>query len=132
MWLKHPAWIPIAWLLSVLNVAAVWFAARPGEAWHATTHALLALIFGVGAQWLNARRRTLNASRGGAESFGEIAALREEFAALREGQAQILKRLEPTLDALAVELERVGENQRFLTKVIADPSRSSEGGTHNG
>jgi hypothetical protein len=127
VWFKHRAWIPIAWLLSVLNVAAVWFAARPGEAWHATTHALLALLFGVGAQWLNARRRTFETSVGGAAPPSEIAELRAELAALREGQSQILKRLEPTLDALAVELERVGENQRFLTKVIADPSRNSEG-----
>jgi len=127
VWFKHRAWIPIAWLLSVLNVAAVWFAARPGEAWHATTHALLALLLGVGAQWLNARRRTFETAVGGAAPPSEIAELRAEFAALREGQSQILKRLEPTLDALAVELERVGENQRFLTKVIADPSRNSEG-----
>ena len=127
MWFKHRAWIPIAWLLSILNVAAVWFAARPGEAWHATTHAILGLIFGVGAQWLNARRRTLEGFSSGAASPSEIATLREEIASLREGQSQMLKRLEPTLDALAVELERVGENQRFLTKVIADPSRNSGG-----
>jgi hypothetical protein len=126
VWFKHRAWIPIAWLLSVLNVAAVWFAARPGEAWHATTHALLALVFGVGGQWLNARRRMLEISVGGPEPLGEIGALRAELAALRDGQAQILTRLEPTLDALAVELERVGENQRFLTKVIADPSRNPD------
>ena len=127
MWFKHRAWIPIAWLLSVANIAAVWFAARPGEAWHATTHALLGLLFGVGGQWLNVRRRTLESSVRGAASPAEIEAFRAELASLREGQSQILKRLEPTLDALAVELERVGENQRFLTKVIADPSRDAEG-----
>ena len=127
MWFKHRAWIPIAWLLSIVNVAAVWFAARPGEAWHATTHAILGLLFGVGGQWLNARRRTLQGFGSGVASPSEIAVLREEIASLRDGQSQILKRIEPTLEALAVELERVGENQRFLTKVIADPSRNSEG-----
>jgi len=40
-----------------VNLAAVWFAARPAEAWHATLHAVLAVLFGLGAQRLAARRR---------------------------------------------------------------------------
>ena len=55
MWFKHRAWIPVMWLLSAANVASVWFAARPGETWHATAHALLAVLFGLEAQYL-ARR----------------------------------------------------------------------------
>ena len=47
MWFKHRAWIPIAWLLSLANLGAVWFAALPGEPWHATTHALLAVLFAL-------------------------------------------------------------------------------------
>src|SRR5262245_55349564 len=54
MWFKHRAWIPIAWILSVVNVLAVWFAAQPGEPWHATSHALLGVLFAVGAQRLSA------------------------------------------------------------------------------
>ena len=42
---------------SSLNLGAVWFAARPAEAWHATLHAVLAVLFGLGAQRLAARRR---------------------------------------------------------------------------
>jgi len=60
VWFKHRAWIPVAWLLSAANVASVWFAAAPGEAAHATVHALLAVLFGVGAQHL-ARRKQLAA-----------------------------------------------------------------------
>ena len=56
MWFKHRAWIPVAWLLSLGNVAAVWFAARPGEPWHATAHALLAVAFALGARRLMARQ----------------------------------------------------------------------------
>jgi hypothetical protein len=57
MWFRHRAWIPIAWLLCLVNVVSVWFAARPGETWHATIHAALAVLFGLGAQWLAMRRR---------------------------------------------------------------------------
>jgi hypothetical protein len=58
VWFKHRAWIPVAWLLCLGNLAAVWFAARPAEAWHATFHALLAVLFGLGAQRLAARGRS--------------------------------------------------------------------------
>jgi len=52
MWFKHRAWIPVAWLLCLGNLISVWFAARPAEPWHATVHALLAVLFGLGAQRL--------------------------------------------------------------------------------
>jgi hypothetical protein len=101
MWFKHRAWIPVAWLLSLGNLVAVWFAAQPAEAWHATIHALLAVLFGVGAQRLMARRPSL-----------------------LHGQAAIgddrEKRLEQAIDAIAIELERVGEGQRFVTKLLAE------------
>jgi membrane protein implicated in regulation of membrane protease activity len=60
MWFKHRAWIPVAWLASALNLAGVWFAARPAEPWHATTHALLAVLFALGARRLSARRQALS------------------------------------------------------------------------
>ena len=101
MWFKHRAWIPVAWLLSLGNVVAVWFAALPAEATHATIHALLAVLFGVGAQRLMARRQL--ASRG-------QPAIGDE----RERQ------LEQAIDAIALELERVGEGQRFVTKLLAE------------
>ena len=37
MWFKHKAWISSVAGLPT-NVVAVWFAARPGETWHATGH----------------------------------------------------------------------------------------------
>jgi hypothetical protein len=58
MWLKHRAWIPVSWALAAINIGAVWFAARPGEAWHAIGHALLAVAFALGARHLMARRQT--------------------------------------------------------------------------
>jgi hypothetical protein len=35
-----------------------------------------------------------------------------------------LARVEQAVEAIAIEVERVGEGQRFLTKLLADPSSS--------
>ena len=108
MWFKHRAWIPIAWLLSLGNVVSIWFAAAPGEPWHATVHGALAVLLGVGAERLMARRR---APRGGADvTVGD----------------ERMQRLETAIDAIAVELERIGEGQRFVTKVLAEPGGALE------
>ncbi len=106
MWFKHRAWIPIAWLLSLVNLGAVWFAAQPGEAWHATAHALLAVLFGVGAMRLMARHESL--VRGAEPALGD----------------ERMQRLEQAIDSMAVEIERVGEGQRFVTKLMADKGRA--------
>ena len=127
MWFKHRAWIPIAWILSVVNVGAVWFAAQPGEPWHASIHALLGLLFGLGAQRLSARQRAMRMAVGGTEFPTDVAALRAELAALREDQSEILQRVAHSVDAVAIEVERVGESQRYLTKAMADLPRDSEG-----
>ena len=132
MWFKHRAWIPVAWLLCLINAVAVWFAAQPGEPWHATTHALLAVLFGLGAQRLAVRRRALTGVAGGAELPADVATLRAELSALREGQSEILRRLEIGVDSIAVELERVGENQRFLTKALAEKARGLDSGASGG
>ena len=101
---KHRAWIPIAWLLSLGNVVSVWFAAAPGEPWHATIHAVLAVVFGVGGERLMARRR---APRGVELTSGD----------------ERMNRLENAIDAIAVELERIGEGQRYVTKLLAESGR---------
>ena len=121
MWFKHRAWIPIAWVLSLVNLGAVWFAAQPAEPWHATTHAVLAVLFGLGAQRLAARRRALSDGVGTAELPSDITTLREELTALRQAHFETLKHVEQSVDAIAIELERIGEGQRFLTKVVGDP-----------
>lgn len=108
MWFKHRAWIPIAWLLSLGNVVSVWFAALPAEPWHATVHAALAVLFALGAQRLKARQQ---------------APLQTEVM-LGEDR---MKSLEQAIDSIAVELERIGEGQRFVTKLLADRSREPEG-----
>jgi hypothetical protein len=126
VWFKHRAWIPIAWLLSLANVGAVWFAAQPAEPWHATAHAVLGVLFGLGAQRLSARRQALKTGGVGADRPADLATIRAEVAELREGQYETMKRLEQGVEAIAIELERVGEGQRFLTKVLGEPHRNLE------
>lgn len=100
MWFKHRAWIPVSWLLSVINVAAVWFAATPAEPWHATTHALLAVLFALGAQHLSARGRP----------------------AVNHGEPD---QLQQSIDAIALEVERISEGQRYVTKMVDERLRQS-------
>ena len=109
---KHRAWIPVAWLLSAGNLGAVWFAARPGEAWHASVHALLAVAFGIGAQRLQMRRRSTAAPD--VDMVARVKALESRMANPEQQQ------LAQSLDAIALEVERIGESQRYLTKVIVE------------
>lgn len=109
MWFKHRAWIAVASLLSVVNGAAVWFAARPAEPWHATVHAVLAVLFGLGAQYLALRKQpTIDAN---VVTRQELEA---RFARLEPQQ------LTQAMEAIAVEVERIGENQRYLTKLLTE------------
>lgn len=116
MWFKHRAWIAVAGVLSLANVVAIWFAAEPGEAWHATTHGLLAVLFGLGAQHLARRQSPITAT---------------DMMTRQELEARFAK-LEPqqvtqALETIAVEVERIGENQRYLTKLLTErDARSPE------
>ncbi len=96
MWFKHRAWIPIAWLLSLLNLGAVWFAAQPAEPWHATTHALLAVLFAVGARHLMART------------------------AAAPIEPSRVERLQQGIDVIALEVERISEGQRYVAKLLTE------------
>jgi hypothetical protein len=116
VWFKHRAWIPIAWLLSLANLVAVWFAARPGEPLHASVHALLAVLFALGAQYL-ALRKTVAAN-------AEVLARQDMKARLATPEPP---QVAQTLDAIAIEVERIGEGQRYLTKLLTErEARSPE------
>jgi hypothetical protein len=84
MTFKPAIWYPIAVVLSVGNLAAVWFAAGPGEALHATIHATLAVAFGLWAQRLRSgpRRSQLHAGLEPLEL--EVDQLRQELSETQE------------------------------------------------
>lgn len=109
VWFKHRAWIPIAWLLSFGNLVSVWFAARPAEPWHATIHALLAVLFAVGAQRLAARRGTAVTP-----DNKEIDESRRAFDAMQSRLGELEERLDFTERLLAKhrDAERPGSPPR--------------------
>lgn len=100
MWFKHRAWVPVAWLLSLANLVAVWFAAQPAEPWHATAHSLLAVLFALGAQRLMARQRS-------------------------PADQNRLDQLQQSVDVVALEVERISEGQRYVTRLLDETLRPS-------
>ncbi len=92
---KTRFWNAALVLLSAGNLVSVWFAAQPGEPWHATIHAGLALGFGL---WAQARMRLEETrSRAGALDKGsevEIPALRDEVGEVRRELGEMQERLD--------------------------------------
>jgi hypothetical protein len=91
---KARFWNAVLVLLSAGNVVSVWFAAQPGEPWHATIHAALGLAFGL---WAQSRMRLEARLRAGAldeGSGGEIPALRDEVGEVRRELGEVQERLD--------------------------------------
>ena len=92
---KTRFWNAVLVLLSAGNLVSVWFAARPGEPWHATIHAALALAFGLWGQ----RRMRLEEARPGAGALDqgsgvEIPALQDEVGEVRRELGEVQERLD--------------------------------------
>lgn len=92
---KTRFWNAVLVLLSAGNLVSVWFAAGPGEPWHATIHATLALGFGLWAQ----RRMRFEGARWGAGALDkgsevETAALRDEVGDVRRELDEVQERLD--------------------------------------
>ena len=97
-------WEPIAWVLCLANVGGVWFAARPAEPWHATLHAGLAVLFGLWAERLAVRQHAVIS--------GSDPQMVQRLAAL--------ERIELIVEATAIEVERISEANRFMSKLLAE------------
>lgn len=104
MTFKPAVWIPIAAVLSVINLAGVWVAAAPGEPLHATIHAALAVAFALWAQRL--RRRQL-----GTPTDADLNALELEVQDLRRELAEAHERVDFAERVLA-EGEKVRRDDR--------------------
>ena len=97
---KSRIWFPIAVVLAVLNVVATGFAAAGAEPVHASTHAALAVAFGIWAQYL--RRRT-----GGGESETQIDVL------------DAVDRLDAEVNKLRLEVSEMQERLDFAERLLA-------------
>jgi hypothetical protein len=95
----------LAALFTLVNIGGGVYAGLMGEVRHAGLHVLLAAV-GIYLTWVVGARRRLRAA-----------------APLAAGTASPelssrLTNLEQSLDAIAVEVERVGEGQRFMTRLF--------------
>ena len=99
-------WYPIAVVLAVINVAAVWFAAAPGEPLHATVHAALGAAFAVWATRLHMR----SGEEGRRDA--ELDALELEGEDLRRALAEAEERVEFAERMLAQQPERRPDQDR--------------------
>ena len=108
MTFKPATWFPIAVGLSVLNLVGVGFATGPA---HTTTHAALALAFGLWAGRLRSRL-------GGSERQARPEAL--------EAQVSGLEALEAEVSRLRQEVSEMQERLDFAERLLAqrpDPRR---------
>lgn len=87
-------WFPVALVLSLVNMVAVWFAAQPAEPMHATVHAALAVAFGVWAQRLRSGAHGGVALKDRLEEADAFRALEGEVGMLREALTESQTRLE--------------------------------------
>ena len=96
-------WLVGAVIFTLVNAVAAGFALARGEALHSTGHAALALLGTVAALWLGARLA------------------RSDRTALPPADER-LERLQQSMDAIALEVERIGEAQRFSARLQSERS----------
>ena len=96
MTFKPALWYPIAIVLTVVNVAGVWFATGPTPPWHATMHAGLAVVSGLWARRLRQARggSQRRVGRDAAEALDALEALELETSTLRQALGETQERLD--------------------------------------
>ena len=95
-------WFVVASIFTLINVGGAGAAAVAGEVLHAAAHVVLALL-GAYFVWRLAPR-----------------ARRQEMVVVAAEADPRLDRIQQSLDAIGLEVERLGEAQRFTTKVMAE------------
>lgn len=103
---RSKIWLVVASLFTVANVGGAVFAAVQGELLHAAAHVVLVPV-GAFLVWRLAHsRRIWGGGSALAVAGGEI--------------TDSLTHLQQSVDAVAVEVERIGEGQRFITRVFTE------------
>jgi hypothetical protein len=115
---RSKVWWVAAVLFFLINLGGAVAAAMGGEWLHAAAHAVL-LLPGAYLVWRLAPRRYADriwprVEAVEADASGEL--------------TDRLSNLEQSLDAVAVEVERVGEGQRFMTRFFAEKGIPRAGG----
>jgi hypothetical protein len=103
-------WTAVAAVFTAVNSAGAVFAAVAAEPIHAGVHVLLGLI-GIYLTWRLSPWRTAH------RTFPSGYAASAELPA---DPMDRLSQIERSVDAVAIEVERIGEGQRFMTKVLTE------------
>ena len=102
----YAAWRVAAMIFTAVNLVGLGMAGAAGEEIHSAVHVVLSLG-GAGAIWRLGRRDgrldTTNAAMGDAR----------------------LEQLQQSIDAIALEVERIGEAQRFHSKLQSERSETA-------
>lgn len=101
---RSKVWLAVASLFNLINASGGGYAVALGEDVHAAVHAGL-LVLGTIWAWRLATRA------GQQDSTGLLAADRME-------------QLQESVDAIAIEVERIGEAQRFTAKLKQEPTET--------
>ena len=105
-------WLVVASLFALLNLGAAGVAAVGGAVLHTAAHVGLSLL-GAYFVWRLAPRVR------GQEMLAEEEMLDDQEAVPR------LERLQQSLDAIGLEVERIGEAQRFTAKIVAERAHAA-------
>jgi hypothetical protein len=115
---RSMVWWVVAALFLFVNLGGAVIAAAQGELLHAGIHAGL-LLLGASLMWQLAPKRH------GRRIWHRGPSLSREL-------ADRLTQLEQSVDAVAIEVERIGEGQRFITRLFTEkgiPRAPGEGAT---
>lgn len=96
----------VAAVFTVVNLVGLGMAVAAGEQMHSGIHVALSLVGAVAMWWLSGRRTSVGTT----------------YAAVGDPR---LEQLQQSVDAIALEVERIGEAQRFHVKLEAEQNESA-------
>ena len=111
-------WTAVAAVFTAINFGGAVFAAVAQEPIHAGVHVLLGVV-GLYLTWRLSPWRIVHRD----SQLGEAVA-----ANLSPDRTDRLSQLEQSVDAVAIEVERIGESQRFMTKVLTEKDQAQPPG----
>ena len=111
---RSKRWLAVAVIFTVVNLAGGVVAAAMGELIHASVHAGLMLL-GANVVWLLAARRDTS-------SLERATSIAAEMSQLGDRLTQI----QQSIDSIGIEVERIGEGQRYLTRIFASDAKPIE------
>ena len=107
-------WTAVAAVFTAINFVGAVFAAVAQEPLHAGVHVLLGVV-GLYLTWRLSPWRIIDRTS-------------HADADLPAAQVDRLSQLEQSVDAVALEVERIGESQRYMTKVLTEKDQPPQSG----